>query len=100
MFDPNSRYYTSPVVEVKPFTGLETNAVKLRRLPFTPGDLRVVKGADRLDLMAHEKFTDGTKFWHIADANTELEANDLVAQKRSENPIATVETKYILMPKS
>ena len=35
---------------------------------------------DRLDVLAQQNYGDGTKFWHIADANTELEANDLVAE--------------------
>jgi hypothetical protein len=30
-------------------------------------------------MMAHELSGDGTRFWHIADANSELEANSLVA---------------------
>ena len=76
------------------------NAVNLRRIPFTPGDLTEVKGTDRLDIMAHRQYKDGTKFWHAADANTELEANDLVEQKRSENPLARQETEFILVPEN
>jgi hypothetical protein len=37
-----------------------------------------VKGTDRLDVMAQRQYSDGTRFWHIADANTELEASKLV----------------------
>ena len=29
--------------------------------------------------MSHRRNQDGTKFWHIADANSDLEANSLVA---------------------
>lgn len=100
MFDANSRYIKCPVVEVETAKGKKVNAVKLRRLPFTPGDLTEVKGTDRLDIMAHRQYKDGTKFWHIADANTELEANDLVEQKRSENPLARRETEFILVPEN
>jgi hypothetical protein len=100
MFDANSRYAKVPIVAVETATGKKANAVKLRRLPYTPGNLTEVKGIDRLDIMAHRRFTDGTKFWHVADANTELEANDLVANDRSENPLATEETKFILVPES
>ena len=32
---------------------------------------------DRLDLLSEQKYQDGTRFWYIADANTELEANEL-----------------------
>ena len=100
IFDANSRYAKIPIVEVETATGKKANAVKLRRLPYTPGNLTEVKGTDRLDIMAHRRFADGTKFWHIADSNTELEANDLVANERSENPLATEETKFILVPES
>lgn len=100
MFDANSRYAKIPIVEVETATGKKANAVKLRRLPYTPGNLAEVKGTDRLDIMAHRKFSDGTKFWHVADANTELEANDLVENVRSENPLATEETEFILVPES
>lgn len=100
MFDANSRYAKIPIVEVETATGKKANAVKLRRLPYTPGNLTEVKGTDRLDIMAHRKVANGTKFWHIADSNTELEANDLVANERSENPLATEETKFILVPEN
>jgi hypothetical protein len=100
MFDANSRYIKSPIVEVETAKGKKVNTVKLRRLPFTPGDLTEVKGTDRLDIMAHRQYKDDTKFWHIADANTEFEANDLVEQKRSENPLAKQETEFILVPEN
>lgn len=100
MFDPNSRYAKSPLVEVETAKGKKVNVVKLRRLPYVEGNLTEVKGTDRLDMMAHRKYQDGTKFWHIADANTELEANDLVERKPSENPLAREETRFILVPEN
>ena len=100
MFDTNSRYLKCPVVEVETAKGKKVNAVKLRRLPYTPGNLTEVKGTDRLDIMAHRKYADGTKFWRVADANTELEANDLVKHTRSENPLTKEGTKFILVPES
>ena len=100
MFDANSRYANSPVVETETSAGKKGNAVKLRRLPYTPGNLTEVKGTDRLDIMAHRKSKDGTKFWHIADANTELEANALVKNVRPENPVEKQETRFILVPES
>ncbi len=80
--------------------GKTVNAVKLRRLPYTPGNLTEVKGNDRLDIMAHRGYKDGTKFWHTADANSELEANDLVESERPENPLAKQETHFILVPEN
>lgn len=100
MFEPNSRYAKIPVVEVETATGKKAGAVKLRRMPYTPGNLTEVKGTDRLDIIAHRKAKDGTKFWHVADANTELEANDLVETVRSENPLATQDTEFILVPEN
>jgi len=100
MFEENSRYIKCPVVEVETAKGKKVNAVKLRRLPYVPGNLTEVKGTDRLDIMAFRKYNDGTRSWHIADANTELEANDLVKRERSENPLAKEETTFILVPES
>ena len=100
MFDANSRYAKLPIVEAESAAGKKANVVKLRKLPYTPGNLTETKGTDRLDIMSHRKFKDGTKFWHIADANTELEANALVEKVRSENPLATQETKFVLVPES
>lgn len=98
MFGSNSRYAKCPVVEVDAARGKKVNAVKLRRVPYEPGNLTEVKGTDRLDIMAHRRYKDGTKFWHIADANSELEANELVKTERAENPYVEVGAKYILVP--
>ena len=47
-------------------------------LPFAAtGDAYTVQGTDRLDVMADRTYKDATQFWHVADANTELEANEL-----------------------
>ena len=100
MFSSNSRYVNCPVDEVETAKGKKVNAVKLRRLPYTPGNLTEVKGTDRLDIMAHRKYKDGTEFWHIADANTELEANRLVESERPESPLVKQETRFILVPES
>ncbi|HEV7642862.1 MAG TPA: hypothetical protein VGO50_02870 [Pyrinomonadaceae bacterium] len=100
MFDPNSRYAKSPVVSTEIDKDRTVNVVKLRRLPYTPGNLKDVKGTDRLDIMAHSKYKDGTKFWHIADSNTELEANDLVKIEPPENVLAKQEVRYILVPEN
>lgn len=98
MFEANSRYAKAPTAEVETTKGEKVIVVKPRRLPYTPGNLTEVKGTDRLDIMSHRKYKDGTKFWHVADTNTELEANDLVKNERSENPLAKQETRFILVP--
>ena len=100
MFDENSRYIKCSTVEVETAQGVNVLAVKLRRPPYVPGKSIETKGTDRLDLMAHRRYKDGTKFWHVADANTELEANRLVERERSENPLVQEETRFIVVPES
>jgi hypothetical protein len=77
MFTRDSRYHTTPTVVVTS-GGREVAAVKLRALPGTAGAPLTVAGADRLDVIAERSYRDGTRFWHIADANTELDAADLL----------------------
>jgi hypothetical protein len=78
MFLESSRYFKVGTVTVTDENGRQVTAVMLRRLPFVPGKPAVVKGNDRLDIIAHRQFKDAALFWRIADANTELEANRLV----------------------
>ena len=80
MFLKTSRYYDLPTAGATGADGREVTAVRLRLLPPTRGLPRAVRGGDQLDMMAHELTGDGTRFWHIADANSELEANTLVAR--------------------
>jgi hypothetical protein len=80
VFLKSSRYYGLPTVAATGADGREATAVRLRVLPATQGQPRAVRGGDQLDMMAHELSGDGTRFWHIADANSELEANSLVAR--------------------
>jgi len=78
VFLPNSRYYQQKVVDSVAADGRPVKAVSLRRLASPPGEPRSVKGNDRLDIMAQRQYDDATMFWHIADANTELRADELV----------------------
>jgi len=77
MFLKNSRYQGLSTVSFKDRGGREVVAVKLRRLPSTEGDLHIVKGSDQLDIMSEGRYRDSTRYWHIADANSELEAAEL-----------------------
>jgi hypothetical protein len=79
MFLKNSRYYTTPTVVTYDANNREVKALSLRRLVTTSGERTQVHDHDQLDVMSHRRNQDGTKFWHIADANTDLEANNLVA---------------------
>jgi len=80
LFLQNSRYFNLDTVEAEDGSGRTLKAVKLRRLPFTSGTPTLVKRNNRLDAMAQSKYGDGTKFWHIGDANTELQPNDLLKE--------------------
>jgi hypothetical protein len=77
MFLKNSRYYGLDAAETTDRHGRAVKAVKRRKLPSTTGNSYSVQGPDKLDVTAESKYADGTTFWHIADANTELEANEL-----------------------
>jgi hypothetical protein len=85
MFLDNSRYARIDVIQAGDADGARVDAVKLRRLPATAGTPAVVGDRDRLDLMAGRRYGEPTWFWHIADANTELEASALTA-----HPLRTI----------
>jgi hypothetical protein len=79
MFLKNSRYAAQPTVTSwGPRSDGSIGVVKLRPLPDTPGDPTAVLAHDQLDAMSETLYTgDATRYWHIADANSELEAAEL-----------------------
>jgi hypothetical protein len=79
MFLESSRYYKIETSEGKAANGRLVKFVKFRRLPEVSGQAMTVKEGDRLDIIAQRSYDNPTWFWHIADADSELEANDLVA---------------------
>lgn len=78
MFLPQSRYANVAQCQVTLADGSTATAVKLRALPQVAGDPTTMNANDRLDIIAGQEYGDGTMFWHIADANTELAANRLL----------------------
>jgi hypothetical protein len=78
MFLKNSRYAGLETVETKDPQGRPVRALKRRPLPLISGAPHSVEAPDRLDLLAHKQYDDATRYWHIADANTELEAAELM----------------------
>jgi len=79
MFLPSSRYANIAQVQTTALPGGATvAAVKLRRLPVVDGDPTPMTDADRLDIIADQEYGDATMLWHIADANTELYALNLL----------------------
>ena len=80
MFIKTSRYYKIAQTETKTKAGRTLKVLKLRRLPITEGVDTSIKDNDRLDIIAQRLYDIPTRFWHAADANTELQANDLVSE--------------------
>ncbi len=78
MFNRNSRYYDLETVTAKDGNGREVRLVKLRPLPATAGAAHTVHANDQLDRMSRQRYRDPTRYWHIGDANSELEVNALV----------------------
>ena len=90
MFLENSRYFKVKTVAAQNEDGRSFLVVMLRRLPYVAATLTAIKGNDRLDVIAQRKYSDATKFWHVADANTELEANKLVTQRPEDEEVITI----------
>jgi hypothetical protein len=80
VFLDTSRYAAVAQDTVQTGAGRTGDAIRLRALPPTAGDPYTVLERDRLDLLAQPRYTDDTKFWHVADANTALDARELTAQ--------------------
>ena len=81
-FLKSSRYAAAAAIEVAHPDGRTVAAIALRVLPATSGDPYVVQENDRLDIVANRSYKDATRFWHIADANSELDARDLIKPGR------------------
>ena len=77
MFLDNSRYARVETTEAKTESGSTVVALKLRRLPPVTGDPHTVQSGERLDVIADSQYGDATRFWHIADANTDLDSRTL-----------------------
>ena len=77
MFLESSRYASVGTIVARTRDGREVTAVKLRRLPAESGVSLTIVRTDRLDITARRRYGDPTRYWHIADANTELEAAEL-----------------------
>ena len=87
MFLPSSRYANLPEVQTTALPGgTQVVAVKLRRLPIVDGDPTPMTDADRLDIIADQEYGDASMFWHIADANTELNSLNLLKHWLANDP--------------
>ncbi len=89
MFLPSSRYANLAQCQVTQPDGSTVTAVKLRLLPQVSGDPTALEDNDRLDIIAGQEYGDGSMFWHIADANTELDSRKLLQPWLEGDPNAT-----------
>ena len=78
MFHKNSRYKDIETISVNDKQGREVQAIKLRRLNNTTGYEYMVMDGEQLDVISEQRYKEAARFWHIADANCELEANELM----------------------
>ena len=83
MIFKGSRYEGVPVYRVTDAAGRTFTAFKIRLVPRTPaGFLHTVKADERLDLLAYRYYRNPEKSWLIADANGEMDPEDLLAPGR------------------
>jgi nucleoid-associated protein YgaU len=77
-----SRYQKTPVVQVIGPRGAVT-ALGIRFIPPTPaGFFHTFRADERLDLLAFNFYRNPEKFWLIADANDEVDPEDLLVPGR------------------
>jgi nucleoid-associated protein YgaU len=75
-----SRYQNTPVISVQTPAGKTVQALTARFVPKTPaGYLHSFSAFERLDLLAYRFYNNPEKFWLIADANTAMDPEDLLA---------------------
>jgi nucleoid-associated protein YgaU len=83
MIFKGSRYEKVGVAEVIGPKGQPVAALLIRFIPPTPaGYLHAFTAGERLDLLAAAFYRNPEKFWLIADANTEMDPDDLLEPGR------------------
>lgn len=83
MIFKGSRYEKVGTYQVTDANGQTLYALKIRFIPPTPaGFLHTFTADERLDLLAYQFYRNPEKFWLIADANTEMDPDDLLEPGR------------------
>lgn len=83
MIFKGSRYEKVGTYQVTGPNGQTMTALAIRFIPPTPAGYRhTFSAADRLDLLAYTFYRNPEKFWLIADANTEMDPDDLLVPGR------------------
>jgi len=83
MIFKGSRYEKTPVQQIAGPNGQPVTARSIRFIPARDaGFLHTFKADDRLDLLAFKFYGNPEKFWLIADANDEMDPEDLLEPGR------------------
>lgn len=83
MIFKGSRYQNLSTYQVTDVLGRAVSTLKIRFVPPTPAAYPHMFTADqRLDLIAYKFYRNPEKFWLIADANTEMDPEDLLEPGR------------------
>ncbi len=83
MIFKGSRYQNIPTYTVAGPGGDPVIALRIRFIPDTPaGFLHAYSADERLDLLAYRFYRNPEKFWLIADANSEMDPEDLLEPGR------------------
>jgi hypothetical protein len=83
MIFKGSRYEKTGAYQVTDADGRAFTALRIRFIPPTPaGFLHTFKTGERLDILAYNFYRNPEKFWLIADANTEMDPDDLLEPGR------------------
>jgi nucleoid-associated protein YgaU len=78
-----SRYEKLQTYAVTTPNGQVITALRIRFIPATPaGYFHPFSADERLDLLAFKFYGNSEKFWLIADANTEMDPEDLLEPGR------------------
>jgi hypothetical protein len=83
MIFKGSRYANVASYQTIDAAGRPVTALRARFIPPTPaGYLHTFTADERLDLIAYKLYRNPEKFWLIADANTEMDPEDLLVPGR------------------
>lgn len=83
MIFQGSRYRNTGSYRVVDANGRQVSALKIRLIPPTPAGFRhTFNASERLDILAYKYYRDPEKSWLIADANTEMDPEDLLEPGR------------------
>jgi len=83
MIFKGSRYAKTGTYDVTGPNGQPVKALQIRVIPNRPaGFFHTFRADERLDLLAFRFYRNPEKFWVIADANTEMDPEDLLQPGR------------------